>query len=803
MRRFALALAVAGSALAPAGATGKILRAQSILPPGQSGHVSLTGLPNGTGSPHLTDQQPLFIGFRWKPALFHQPGTSEVPRAGVAIVRDAFGVPAITGATDADTWWGAGYAVAQDRLFQLELFRRATQGRLAELIGPTRVDDDAIVRQNLYTPAELDQMFRELPAGLRDRFFHYRDGVNAWIARVNSNPTLLPGEFVATASAPVAPWTVRDSVAVGVYLARTIPTNADPESLELANLRGLKQLGPRALERLVPLRTARPATTIPRSEGRFVSQPGRTRKHERAAFRRSQRFAATLPVPLQGLVPGARNPAFASRAGAPAGPSLVPRVGGSYMLAVRRRSDRHAFLYNGPQLGFSIPENLVELELHSPGLHVRGVTAPGAPVIGGGFNRHVAWGITTGASDTDDLYAEKLVPGKPERYVFRGEERQMDCRTERIAYRSPPSDLLSQTVPEVGSVTQRVCRTVHGPVQARAGQTAYARRYAAWGRELETLVGLAALNDARDIREVDAAMRSVTWNENVIAVDSAGSIGYWHPGLFPLRPRNWDERLPYPGTGEAEWRGLLDQRRIPSVINPRQGWLANWNNLPSVGWTAGDGTARKRLDGAYFRVGWLMRLTRRLARNPSFEGVEDVVRQAGTVAQQRPLASARLRRAARGATGDGAIVLSTLLAWDGSYDRRGADGKVDAGVAAWDAFRAAAAEVALRPFGDGADDLASDDGLDLYGGYHKGAPYHFYDATHGEAFGLRTLSPAGYRDAAAVAAAALRKKFGSADPAAWRQPRRLYDGAASGAGVAPALPFFDRGTSEQIVVTGP
>ena len=94
-------------------------------------------------------------------------------------------------------------------------------------------------------------------------------------------------------------------------------------------------------------------------------------------------------------------------------------------------------------------------------------------------------------------------------------------------------------------------------------------------------------------------MQKVTWNENVIAADSAGNIGYWHPGLHPLRPLGYDERLPYPGTGEAEWRGLLDRAtQTPRVINPKQGWLANWNNVPSEGWTSGDAEAQRAADAA-------------------------------------------------------------------------------------------------------------------------------------------------------------------------------------------------------------
>ena len=118
----------------------------------------------------------------------------------------------------------------------------------------------------------------------------------------------------------------------------------------------------------------------------------------------------------------------------------------------------------------------------------------------------------------------------------------MSCRDERFDYRSPATDLpdrigdILKPGSLAGSKTERICRTVHGPVQARAGGVAYARRYAIWGRELETLVGLTALNDAKTVRDADRAMLQVTWNENVIAADSAGNIGYWHPGPAPPAP---------------------------------------------------------------------------------------------------------------------------------------------------------------------------------------------------------------------------------------------------------------------------
>ena len=259
-----------------------VLQAEDVLPPGQSGHVSITGVPNGTGSPHLTDQIELYNNFEYKSAMFDQPGTAESPRPGVDIVRDSYGVPAITGASDYDAWWGVGYAVAQDRLFQLELFRRATGGRLAEILGSTYLDDDLIARRDYYTDAEIDSMIAAIPAALRTRIEAYRDGINAWIDHVQS-PGFpdMPGEFVALGDLPIAPWTLRDSARVGVYLARTVPSG---DGRELANALALSALGPESFDELLPVHSPKPRVTVPRSAGTFPSQPGRTRRDERAGF---------------------------------------------------------------------------------------------------------------------------------------------------------------------------------------------------------------------------------------------------------------------------------------------------------------------------------------------------------------------------------------------------------------------------------------------------------------------------------------------------------------------------------------
>ncbi|HEX8101346.1 MAG TPA: penicillin acylase family protein [Solirubrobacteraceae bacterium] len=786
MKRSLLA-ATAALLLLPALAPARVRQAESILPPGQSGFVSLTGVTSGTGSPHLYDQQPLFTAFRYKSALFKPStaGGTEVPRPGVTITRDEFGVPAIEAGNENDAWWGAGYAIAQDRLFQIELFRRATTGRLAEILGPDYLDDDLIARRDYYTGEELERMFRALPPGLQARAAAYRDGVNTWVRHVRTTPQDLPGEFAAVAVAP-GELTEREQAAIGVFLARTVPSG---DGAEIRNLRALRELGPKAFRALLPVRhkAKRETYTVPPREAKFKNQPGRSRKQEKRGFKRTLKAQAAWELPSPEAAAGARSAVA---------PGLPGRIGGSSMFAVRGPGGG-AVLFNGPQLGFSTPELFVEVELHYPGVDLRGVTASGVPVMGIGHNADLAWGFTSGLSDEDDLYAETVTG--PETYRFGGEEKRMECRDETFTFRSAPTDATGGKPPETGTKVERICRTVHGPVQLASGKTAYARRYAIWNREIETFVGIDLLNRAKTVQDVDAAMRQVTWNENVMAADSQGQIGYWHPGLHQLRPRGWDERLPYPGDGSAEWRGLRDRAKDPHVINPKQGWLANWNNLPARGWTSGDGEAQERLTQRYHRAQFLQRLVAALERNPSFDGAKAVIRHAGSTAQQRPLASTRLRHAARGASGEAATVLRALLAWDGSYNRADDAGTVEPGVAIWEEFKQQVQARGLRSLGvePGAVGPGAKELLGTPGKSHE------FDITNGEAYGIMRSSRRGLRAAARATFGVLAERFKTPDVTKWREKRRLYDIAAQGAGSAPELPFFDRGTWEQFVEVGP
>jgi len=79
-------------------------------------------------------------------------GTVVVDRLSepVTVIRDAAGIPHITAANEDDLFFAQGFVQAQDRLFQMDLWRRSVQGRLSEVLGANFIERDAMTRRVQY-----------------------------------------------------------------------------------------------------------------------------------------------------------------------------------------------------------------------------------------------------------------------------------------------------------------------------------------------------------------------------------------------------------------------------------------------------------------------------------------------------------------------------------------------------------------------------------------------------------------------------------------------------------------------------
>ena len=357
--------------------------------------------------------------------------------------------------------------------------------------------------------------------------------------------------------------------------------------------------------------------------------------------------------------------------------------GGSFAVALapNRTRDRGTLLISGPQLGYGYPELLVEYEIHGPnGYNARGSSVPILPVVGIGYTENTAWGLTTGYSKTIDSFIEticstsQIAAGTCTRNQYRHQNqwKAMSCRSERIPYRAAANGI--PVGPAILSQTVEICRTVHGPVVARDDTAGLARsvQYGMFQRETQTLEGIREWNRARNLDEFRAAVATVTWNENVTVATRDGHIAYWHPGLHIRRHPETDQRLPTPGTGEFDASGWLRFDEVPQVIDPEQGYLANWNNKPAYGWLDGEGLGYSSRPGGHGqRVTNLLDLVA-TRRDWTYADLRDIDIRAGTRdirAREYLPALRRFRTTAAGrldATQRAALDL-VLNGWDSSH----------------------------------------------------------------------------------------------------------------------------------------
>src|SRR4029077_1933213 len=128
----------------------------------------------------------------------------------------------------------------------------------------------------------------------------------------------------------------------------------------------------------------------------------------------------------------------------------------------------------------------------------------------------------------------------------------------------------------------------HGPVFASypSDNVAFSRKNYIFGQEVSAANGLVSLGTTTNMRRFRHTIDKVLASLNCMFADSSGNIAYFHRGLRVMRPGTVDPRLPLPGTGEAEARGILKGRRMPTTINPALGYIAQWNNKPIKGWSA-------------------------------------------------------------------------------------------------------------------------------------------------------------------------------------------------------------------------
>lgn len=500
--------------------------------------------------------------------------TVRVGAASISVVRDRFGVPHIFAPSLYGVFYGSGYVQAQDRLAQMELYRRTARGELAELMGESALEQDKQRRILGYTEAERWEQFAALSAEEQLVLKAFADGVNAVIAQVNAGKRPMPQRLKALGVTRLRAWKPTDTIAIAHMMAERFGSSGG-EELRMLQLRLYLQLkfGAQAISVLDDLAWQNdPTAPTTVTDG--------MRGGGRGTEKRKTQALVPCPASLAPLVHATRiaeewdSVKWCRRLG------LFTRFG-SYAMVVAPENSATGkpLLVGGPQMATGTPSVAYEIALYCPKFQVRGMTFAGIPIVLIGMNRHLAWTTTSGAGDNVDIFAEHLSKDSKYRYLYRGEWRPMERRVELIFVKG-----------KAEPVQVEVCRTVHGVVLSwdeKAG-IAYARAKAYQGKELGALTAIYAFHKATSLRAFADACRHIATSHNFFVATKDGDIGFWFCGRYPVRAEGVDPRFPTPGTGEFDWQGVIPFEKLPQQINPPQGFFANWNNKPAVWWDNGD-----------------------------------------------------------------------------------------------------------------------------------------------------------------------------------------------------------------------
>ena len=487
--------------------------------------------------------------------------------ATVEIDRDDYGVPHISADTEVGVFFGQGFAVAQDRLFQLEQYRRAALGRIAELVPtPEFLEADMRVRTLYYTEDERQAQFDALSADIQTMLEAYVDGINVYLDSIAVNPSKFqPVEFILLGTPE--PWTATHSVAVMQFF-----------------MRGFGQFGGQELERLGELQLNGQAWI---DENRPLNDPTVPTTIPGAGTATTRTLSAYTPPPVSPEV--IRAFTERRRRAEEAYERLrIPKLGSFAVLTTSAKSATgNVLLLGAPQMG-QPAENAVsivnEVELISPTLHMGGMSVAGIPSVVIGRNEHFAWTLTSGFSDNTDTFREtvQVQDGVPTAYLHNGEFMPFEAREETVFQGSTPHPMT-------------VLRTIHGPVVAMdlANEQVFTHQMTFWNKELDLLTAFYDIGKATNLAGFEAALAASPLNFNVFYADMEQNIKFFHIGklLRSIQTQEGpDPRFPREGDGSEEWGDdpFLAFEELPQAANPAQGYFVNWNNKPIASWNHGD-----------------------------------------------------------------------------------------------------------------------------------------------------------------------------------------------------------------------
>ncbi len=543
--------------------------------------------------------------------------------ADVEIVRDRQAVPHIFARSRADAFFGLGYVHAQDRLWQLEMARRAGRGRLAEAVGA-----DGLATDMLVAALDLDRVAARTDArndiGTKAAIRAYVAGINK---AIDTRKGPLPPEFLLLGIKPEH-WSESDVNRLGGLAALGFGDWRD----ELMRARLVARIGCGRIRDLY----ASPDDQGPVTYAGVAADNG-SRAETCGAIRFSGKATAAIPALPFGRALPASN---------------------SWAIAGARTASGKPMLANDPHGPLGAPADYYPVRMIWPGFELVGASRPGSPVIASGRNPDIAWGVTDMMADQTDLFVERVDPADPQRYLTPSGSARFGMRRVLIPVRGAAPKQVMLRYTRHGMVISDLDKDAAALLGDQIGPghvIALAGLDFPDGNPL--VKAFLAMAEARDWAGFRTAARDFGLQHNFAYADRAGTVAMLSAGHLPLR--RGDGFLPVPGwDARFDWQGFIAPDAWPAEHMPDAGFIANANNRL----VAGRGGS---LDSASFEPGWrAARIGAVLARTARADVRSQVALQTDIVSAQvealRPILLAM--RPGR----DAVRARTMLLAWNGA-----------------------------------------------------------------------------------------------------------------------------------------
>jgi penicillin amidase len=472
------------------------------------------------------------------------------------IVIDHWGIAHIFAANIHDAFFLQGYNAARDRLWQIDLWRKRGLGLLAKSLGAAYVDQDRAARLFLYR-GDMEKEWAAYAPDSRQWVTAFVDGVNAYVAQVQSGARPLPIEFKLTGSEPDT-WRAEDVLRIRSHaLVSNIAS-------EVARAGVVCTGGVKADELRRKIEPVGHKVTVPPGLNP-CDVPADVLKDYLLATKQVE-FGAPAATPQH-----ADNSAERQLAAALDTQSM--EGSNNWVIAPSRTETGRPILANDPHRQLGAPSLRYIVGLNAPGLNVIGAGEPALPGISLGHNDDIAFGLTIFYIDQEDLYVYELNQSDPDSYRYKSGWAKMQVVRESIEVKD-------------GAAREVELRfTQHGPVLGldAAKHRAFAMR-TVWNEPgLAGYFGSSRLLMAKNWNDFKVAANA--WGApplNLVYADVQGNIGWAASGRVPKR-KNWDGLMPVPGDGRYEWAGFYGKDVLPSLFNPTQGYFgtANEMNLPA------------------------------------------------------------------------------------------------------------------------------------------------------------------------------------------------------------------------------